>query len=240
MKKKITILVLLSSLNLVAQIKGIEVTYVKGIKKISDQTSNTPKILQGITYKLIASKTSSKFKYNEDDNIQEVNLRFVGRGGGKGIYYKNLKEKIKLRQRKSDHNSNIYLIKGRKYNWELTKEKKTINSYLCYKAIAKFEEFNPFNGKTIKFERVAWYTPQIPYPFGPAGYDGLPGLVLVLKAGGFYFIAENIKLLKKIDLNTLSKPTSGIKVTLEEYNNELKKETEKEFGKGFFNNKKKN
>ena len=40
--------------------------------------------------------------------------------------------------------------------------------------------FTP-KGKVFKHNFTAWYTPQLPYKFGPAGYGSLPGLIIELQ-----------------------------------------------------------
>lgn len=75
-----------------------------------------------------------------------------------------------------------YLVEGnlvKKENWNITQEMKKIDDYVVYKATTtKVVE----NSKG-KFENViiAWFSPKIPYSFGPLGYGGLPGLILQLE-----------------------------------------------------------
>lgn len=78
-------------------------------------------------------------------------------------------------------------------NWELKSESKQIESYKCYKATMQ----EKFDDKTR--EVVAWYTPEIPVPYGPAGYGGLPGLILQLDFAQNVFIANKIILNPKKD-----------------------------------------
>ena len=56
-------------------------------------------------------------------------------------------------------------------NWELKKEEKEINALKAYKAIGKYR------GKTWE----VWYSPEIPYSFGPWKLNGLPGIILEAK-----------------------------------------------------------
>ena len=66
-----------------------------------------------------------------------------------------------------------YRMKG----WKLTEEVKKIDNYNCYKAILL-----EYNDRSDTYsEIIAWYAPQIPVPYGPAGYGGLPGLILQLQ-----------------------------------------------------------
>lgn len=54
------------------------------------------------------------------------------------------------------------------FNWQITDETDTINSYICQKAICDF------GGRTW----LAWFTPEIPISDGPYKFCGLPGLIL--------------------------------------------------------------
>lgn len=55
-----------------------------------------------------------------------------------------------------------------KLNWNITEETKTIGEYSCIKAITSYR------GR----EWMAWFTPDIPLPYGPWKLHGLPGLVM--------------------------------------------------------------
>ncbi len=54
------------------------------------------------------------------------------------------------------------------YEWELLNERKEILGYNCLKAKTTFR------GRTY----YAFYTPEIPIPYGPWKFQGLPGLIL--------------------------------------------------------------
>lgn len=54
------------------------------------------------------------------------------------------------------------------FKWNLQNESKKIGKFTCYKATTQFR------GR----EYIAWYTPEIPLPYGPWKLQGLPGLIL--------------------------------------------------------------
>lgn len=56
--------------------------------------------------------------------------------------------------------------------FDLVKDSIVIMGYACYKAI----EVNPDQRKKI----IYWYAPSLPYPYGPEGFTGLPGLTLAV------------------------------------------------------------
>jgi GLPGLI family protein len=58
-------------------------------------------------------------------------------------------------------------------DWKISPEKKIINGYTCYKAIGKVKYFIDKYSYYVE----AWFCPEIPLPYGPDIYAGLPGLV---------------------------------------------------------------
>lgn len=53
-------------------------------------------------------------------------------------------------------------------NWKLMDETKIINTINCKKAEVTFKGRN----------WIAWYSPEIPFPYGPMKFSGLPGLIV--------------------------------------------------------------
>lgn len=53
-------------------------------------------------------------------------------------------------------------------NWKLTDEVKVINTINCKRADVTFKGRN----------WIAWYAPEIPFPYGPMKFSGLPGLII--------------------------------------------------------------
>lgn len=53
-------------------------------------------------------------------------------------------------------------------NWKLIEETKIINTINCKKAEVTFKGRN----------WIAWYSPEIPLPYGPYKFSGLPGLIV--------------------------------------------------------------
>ena len=68
--------------------------------------------------------------------------------------------------------------------------------------------------KTITI--TAWYTPQIPVSAGPAGYHGLPGLILETNDGSQTIICSKIVINPKKS-NDIVEPKKGKKVTQKEF-----------------------
>ncbi|MCH3881569.1 MULTISPECIES: GLPGLI family protein [Tenacibaculum] len=114
---------------------------------------------------------------------------------------------------KKEIKSESYLVNhdSKMSDWVLTNKSKIIDGYTCYKAERK--EFNSRSGKNILI--TAWFSPDIPYPYGPIGNGGLPGLILQLKRHKrvTYTVNKIILNPKKI---TIPKIPKGEKVTIKE------------------------
>lgn len=200
--------------------KTIEVTYVKAFKNYKDTTQTAPRILKNLEYQLLFNAKEARFEYissmsNDGDN---TNRRFIGKGGGKGIYYNNLSNNISLR--KAEYFEQTFFIKlnSSKFDWKLHKNKtKKILGYDCFLATGYYEEKDGIKNRTISQKVTAWYTPSLPVPFGPAGHEGLPGLVLESYRGSFLFIANDIKIDKKEKKIQFINPNQNKILTEEEF-----------------------
>jgi len=210
--------------------KTIEIIYAKAYKNYKDTSIDEPRVMKDLEYKFICNRVESRFEYinTMSNDGTKTNERFIGRGGGRGVYYTNLAENKKLHQ--TVRNEKLYLVdmESKKYNWTLLKESKKILGYECFKAIAEYKYHSYFDNKDHTVTITAWYTPSIPLPFGPVEVGGLPGLVLEESASSFYFIAQKIEFSdvdKKID-----RPNKGKEVTYEEFNDALYKNFKKMTG----------
>ncbi len=221
--------------SLYSQEKKIEIKYYQAIINKEITKSDKPKILKDLDYVLQFTPTESLF-YNiprmESDGYRS-NRRYVYKSGASGIFYKNIKTKEKF------HTVNlpgkIFLVKSEldKDKWVLTKETKKIDKYLCYKAYYKF--INPkIPNKSITI--TAWYTIDLPFPFGPLGYDDLPGVVLELNFLDYAFVAKKISFDKDFKI---VKPKGEV-VSNEEFLAYFKKRTGIDLEKKMIDGAKKN
>ncbi|MDC9722146.1 MAG: GLPGLI family protein [Urechidicola sp.] len=85
-----------------------------------------------------------------------------------------------------------------KIDWKIQSETKKIGNYTCAKATAKFR------GR----DYTAWFTTEIPVPFGPWKLQGLPGLILEAydTHKEIYFYFKNITYPSDTNI-AISKPT---------------------------------
>lgn len=204
--------------------KTLEITYIRAYKNFRDTTNTAPKVIKNIQYKLICNSNEARFEILplKEKKEEPTYERFLHSYRNNSIYYKNIKENLKILQTENPLDDKKYLVKMpfNRYNWVITKEKKEILGYTCYKAYAEYEnEFEPYKyigvDTTIKIKVEVWFAPELNYPFGPNGFDGLPGLVLEKYVGSFYLIASKISLKDSTDINIV-KPQEGIDITYDE------------------------
>lgn len=134
-------------------------------------------------FALLINNSSSYFKninkYISDSLIYEKKLKSTG---------DKLNDANRMMQYLTDFNENIGVagnqifvslpIENKVYEyreknnikWEIQKDTKNVNGYACQKAV------------TIKYGRkwIAYFTKEIPFPFGPHKFNNLPGLIVEL------------------------------------------------------------
>ncbi len=212
--KKILNIVFIVTFNIFSQ-SGV-VYYSKAYTK-----QNKLVFLDKINYELSFNNSTSLMKLQKDMELDDLSIhRFAYKGGGKGIYFKDLKTKIRIHE--LEFNDELLTVNKpfEPYKWVLLNETKKICGYTCFKAIAEVEEQYSVINKVQKETVTAWYAPNINYPFGPLDRDGLPGLVLETSYKNIYYIAKKIKLnySQKIDIK---KPHRGKKISEENYQEKI-------------------
>ncbi|MGV4439514.1 GLPGLI family protein [Ornithobacterium rhinotracheale] len=94
-----------------------------------------------------------------------------------------------------------------KYNWKLEDEDLKIGDLSCKKATLNFRGRN----------YIAWYTLDIPTPFGPWKFYGLPGLPIRISTDDNSIAFNLTKLSYIAESDKIKPPSQGEKMTLEEY-----------------------
>jgi GLPGLI family protein len=122
---------------------------------------------------------------------------------------------ITYNNQEGDFKKNKYLIEKKiNDNWIINQnDTLTINGFKCFKATT-FEELENSKGLRITNEVVAWFTPQIPFQFGPNGYGNLPGLIMQLTSNRVSFFAKNIIFDNIFEINVLSK---GVRIKEDDF-----------------------
>ncbi|WP_425629595.1 GLPGLI family protein [Cellulophaga lytica] len=193
---------------------------IKSISKTNNP--NTRAILKNskeVSYALNFNSKSSTYQKNEslyNESKQKLNLVATG-AGGTGIFYYNTEDNALLKQ--LTIGGDTFLITQNAKKWKLLNTSKKIGKYNCYKATL-------LNNNNKETKVTAWYTLDIPLAYGPKDYNGLPGIILELYEGKFFFKASKIELSNKDKI--IEKPVDGLNLTQEEFNNRFK---------GFFDEK---
>lgn len=106
--------------------------------------------------------------------------------------------------------SRMFLIESSldSLSWKLTGNRKEILGYPCLEATSLKDSVLT----------IAWFTPSINVPAGPARFNGLPGLILELitNEGKRIITAASVKFGEVTDL--IVKPTKGKKMSRKEFN----------------------
>lgn len=198
---------------------SVEVDYALGTTNERITKTDKLKVFKGVEYKLIANHHNSLFNLVEkmDSDVYRRNSLYtpVNKLGG-SVYYHNTGtgEKALVGYLSTDASLVLISYPFEKRKWELLAEKKEIAGYQCYKAV--YTLTHNYKGKHIKIrDYIAWYTPEIPIPFGPEEFVGLPGLVLEASREDYHFIAKKIKFNKN---KKVKKPKKYKQLTEKEHN----------------------
>lgn len=179
---------------------------------------NAIKNADKLKFKLICTPSTSKF-YDVSDYIdldfshKQTLLSFTSYGG---VVFQ---EKNYIYKQAQILSQDIYVKKTVKQDWVLHNETKIINGFICYKATSINKII--YGEKVFNHPITAWYSPSIPFHYGPNGYSGLPGLILELQVRNVVFGVT------KIEFDTIIKlifEKDRIKILNEkEYNEKLNK-----------------
>jgi GLPGLI family protein len=182
--------------------QNIEVEYgvlfdIENIKEEKFKNSFFSKIINEskdkITYELIFNDSLSNFKIKEQLEIENFNkIRFAAGLIFEGEFVFNKKKDVLI---KIISNYNLVILN--RQIWKITDETKKIDGFTCYKATTEKIVINS-KGKFV-FPVTVWFTPELPFSFGPGNYFDLPGLILEIQERNFVVFA------KKINLNSNKK-----------------------------------
>ena len=185
---------------------------------------NVSSVVKDLEYELVFDSFESYFSEIEKLDSEESNTlsnnvaRLIGLGNGQ--IYMNIKDKKILTQK--NLSSDLFLIESKKpQKWKKTNETKQIGKYNCFKATTTVF-IETVSAGTIEEEVIAWFTPEIPVSFGPAGFGGLPGLIMEIEKGKAVIYAHKVYLGTAKD-KKINIPKRGIKVSEEEFREILKK-----------------
>jgi len=115
---------------------------------------------------------------------------------------------------------NHLLISKKPFEWIITDETKTIQNFTCYKAY--FIETIDLGDEVKTNTHTVWFTPDLPFSYGPGNYYGLPGVILEANnmGGKYTYGASKIELNienPKLENNIKKLKEISKEITLEEY-----------------------
>lgn len=236
--KKIFFLILLSTIHSISQnLNEGEITYKvvcntcyntkekkSEIEKIEDLIY---KDLEQVNFILIFKDKESFFElqdkvYSDNSTINKSIIKALIIGGD---YYLDLNKDIQIQEKTIMGQRFLIKTNPSSVQWKITTEQKEIDGYLCFKAIKNEKIINSVG--TFENEIVAWFTPALPFQFGPKNHNSLPGLILVLHDKKFSYYVDKINLNPILnELSKIKKP-DGKFITEEEFLNSISKSTEK-------------
>ncbi len=215
--KKITVLLFVLYVSNIFSQTGI----IKYTTKVVDNKSNVSERIKRMIieanrtkYTLIYNLEKSYFQKDKNIPIYPLEAKLAS------VLVRSNKNSHQLNNLKKENFFNTF-IKNTNYivddsdkmsNWVFVNETKIIDGYICFKATKEIF----YKRTNVKSNNIAWYTPDIPVPYGPAGYGGLPGLILQLEIGTkvTYLVSKVIlNPTKKVEIPTLKE---GEKINLEE------------------------
>ena len=181
-----------------SQING-KVLYNKAIQLNESNLNIDPDKLrnsvQQLTYVLEFTSDYSVFYLEEQlDSDSDTYARMAKRiGNSSGVFFKDIKEEFTL-QELSMFNKE-FLVRLDIPEFHIAEEVGEISGFKVLKATGLETAKAPSPGlKDLEKPVVVWFTPDIPVPYGPGRYNGLPGLILKISVGNVSFTASEIKM----------------------------------------------
>ncbi|MGM0636226.1 MAG: GLPGLI family protein [Bacteroidota bacterium] len=88
-------------------------------------------------------------------------------------------------------NPGKWVVSESDVEWQITQESKKIDDFTVYKATGIYKKGNLKAGYK-KMTATAWFCPEIPLPYGPLKFGGLPGLIIELSFENVTYGLEKI------------------------------------------------
>lgn len=152
-------------------------------------------------------KTTGDEDINMDQHEGGIKIRMIN-GGDNDIIFCDIKNSKKTEQKEFMTRKFIVEADLVSSDWKLTGNFRTISGYNCQEAL-KQDTARKVN---------AWFTTLIPVSSGPAGFGGLPGMILQVDINnGKQVITATAIDSALADPSVISKPKEGKRVTAEEF-----------------------
>ncbi|UMB52833.1 GLPGLI family protein [Lutibacter sp. A80] len=182
--------------------------YVKNLAKQMAQN------IAKIEVELKFLNEESIFKGIENIDISDIEYESImGMIFSNGVKYTNLETKETLWQKEAYGQKVLLKSSLDSLKWVLVNETKQIGEFFCHKATTTRTVIN--SKGTFHHLIVAWYCPELPIRFGPAGYGNLPGLIIKLTEQTAIFNLRELVLNSKEKI-VIKKPSKGELMTEKE------------------------
>lgn len=202
------------------EVKDQEKAKNKELYQLIDQINNKASNLEFV---LQFNSVESLFYLEEqmESDLNPMVISFAKNIVSKGKYYCNIKKDILLREVTNNYDQyTLVQSKPSSIKWVLTKETKRIGKFKCYKATTIKTKIN--SSGSYKYIIEAWYTTQVPVPFGPNEFVGLPGLILELKDSHYTLYAKKVNIKDNVKTKILPLTSKNI-ITIEEHKKNIEK-----------------
>jgi GLPGLI family protein len=164
-------------------------------KEMKENIEKTNSKAEVVEYSLNFNENETYFFANSIIEEGKMTLKdLVIIGGGKLKYYENKETNEHREFVDYMRTGSAILNKQVISDWTLTSEIKIIDGRKCIKATSPNINSKGIKSTNRKFDITAWFTPEIPVPYGPVGYGGLPGLIMELQFYANTFYAKKINL----------------------------------------------
>jgi GLPGLI family protein len=166
--------------------------------------------ITNFVYNKIGIKSSRKTGIDSDGN--SINISFSVSDELGSIFHRNFKSKeIRVRTAKTGKLFDAYFYDDNwvEIDWQIKSRTKKIGKFTAQKAVGEFR------GRSY----TAWFTEEIPLPYGPWKLYGLPGLILEAEDSEKMFQVKFVSIkypCENCDVD-VSKPTAKEEKTLKEY-----------------------
>lgn len=199
-----------------------KLTLAESQREIFSTMLKGDKLVENLRPVLTFNNNISLFSPPDTPNL-EYTMASISAGCYTKIYVNLLNRKVSYYTESAGavNDVNEFLVENEvpKNIWTMLSETKLIDGYTCIKATST----QKIDGETQNL--TAWFCPKLPYPFGPFGVFGLPGLILELQTNKQLFGVDRIILSDK-DL-VINLPTKGKKVNNEELEKIIKDRMDK-------------
>ena len=158
-------------------------------------------------YELHYTTSESMFTASKEQDLPEGGARWMAQMPQRDVY-KNMEENKMVDSREFMTKKFLIRGEGEEYTWKIADGQKTIQNYMCIKAVYR----------DTADTYIAWFTPQIQISNGPAEFGGLPGMILQMDVNDEERVLTAIEIRDaEVDPEMLKEPKKGKEVTSDEF-----------------------